>query len=170
MPLQLGKSAWKSFRKLLPILTNSCIPFKMRGHIFNSCVRSVMLHASETWAPTADDMRRLSRNDNAMVRWICSTRLSDRVSSEHLRNRLAICSIEDAVSWSRLRWHGHVQRMSEENWSKKILDLEVHGQTPRGRPRKRWEENVREDIKNRRLWNVNIQDRDEWRNSIKPNR
>ena len=51
------KSAWKSFRELLPILTNSCIPFKMRGHIFNSCVRSVMLHASETWAPTADDMR-----------------------------------------------------------------------------------------------------------------
>ena len=46
------KCAWKSFRELLPILTNPAISPLHRGGIFNACIRRVMLHASETWPVT----------------------------------------------------------------------------------------------------------------------
>ena len=79
------------------------------------CVRSVLLYASETWPITVEDINRLRRNDNAMVRWICSKRLADRVPTAQLRDRLGIHQLEDVVRWRRLRWYGHVQRMEEDS-------------------------------------------------------
>ena len=35
--------------KLVPLLTNKDVSFIMRGRLYSSCVRSSMLHGSETW-------------------------------------------------------------------------------------------------------------------------
>ena len=43
------KTTWKKFRELLPVLTSRHLSYKTRGHVYSSCVRSAMLHASETW-------------------------------------------------------------------------------------------------------------------------
>ena len=42
------KSAWKKFKDLLPVLSSYHLSFKTRGRVYSSCVRSAMLHASET--------------------------------------------------------------------------------------------------------------------------
>ena len=47
------KCAWGKFRQLLPLLTNRNVPLVTRGRVYSTCVRSVMLHAAETWAMTA---------------------------------------------------------------------------------------------------------------------
>ena len=47
----------------------------------------------------------------------------------------------------RLGWAGHVARM-EELWSAfKILTGTYSGKRPFGRPRRRWEDNIRMDLK-----------------------
>ena len=51
--------AWGKFRKLLPILTTKHVSLKTCGKLFSSCVRSAMLHGSETWAPTVSVLQRL---------------------------------------------------------------------------------------------------------------
>ena len=43
------KCAWGKFRQLLPLLINRQVPLLTRGKVYSSCVRSVMLHAAETW-------------------------------------------------------------------------------------------------------------------------
>ena len=43
----------------------------------------------------------------------------------------------------RLRWAGHVARMEEGRSALKILKGEPTGKRPLGRPRRRWEDNVR---------------------------
>ena len=42
---------WNKCRQLVPLLTNKHIrvSFKVRGRLYSSCVRSSMLHGSETW-------------------------------------------------------------------------------------------------------------------------
>ena len=47
------KCAWGKFCQLLPFLTNHNLPLLTRGRVYLTCVRSVMLHAAETWAMTA---------------------------------------------------------------------------------------------------------------------
>jgi len=40
---------WNKFRQLVPLLTNKDVSLIMRGRLYSSCVRSSMLHRSETW-------------------------------------------------------------------------------------------------------------------------
>ena len=43
----------------------------------------------------------------------------------------------------RLRWAGHVARMEEDRCAFKILTGKPKGKRPLGRPRHRWEDNIR---------------------------
>ena len=47
----------------------------------------------------------------------------------------------------RLRWAGHVARMEEGRSAFKILTGTPAGKSPLGRPRHRWEDNIRMDLK-----------------------
>jgi len=44
--IQIG---WNKFRQLVLLLTNRDISLIRRGTLYSSCVRSSMLHGSETW-------------------------------------------------------------------------------------------------------------------------
>ena len=75
------KTAWKNVKDLLPVLSSRHLPFKTRGRVYNSCVRSAMLHDSETWPLTKPNLQRLQRNDRAMIRQICNVRPQDIVTT-----------------------------------------------------------------------------------------
>ena len=49
------------------------------------------------------------------------------------------------MSLQRLRWAGHVTRMEESRSAFKILTGKPVGKRPSGRPRRRWEDNIRMD-------------------------
>ena len=56
---------------------------------------------------------------------------------------------ENIVKWikgQRISWLGHLERMEEDKMSKKIFTQELEGTRRRGRPRKRWKEEVERDI------------------------
>ena len=62
------RSAWKKFRELLRILTCRGISLRNRGYAYSTCVRSVLMYASETWPVIVEDINRLARSDHAMIR------------------------------------------------------------------------------------------------------
>ena len=67
----------------------------------------------------------------------------------------------------RLRWTGPVARMEEGRSAFKILIHKPTGNRSLVRPRHRWEDNIRTDLKeigiNTRNWVDSAQDRDYWR-------
>ena len=78
------KTAWKKFKDLLPALSSRHLSFKTRGCMYSSCVRSAMLHASETSPLTKPNLQRLQRNDRAMIRQICNVRPQDNVTTRSI--------------------------------------------------------------------------------------
>jgi hypothetical protein len=50
----------------------------------------------------------------------------------------------------RIKGLGHIQRMDQARPTRKLLDWKTMGTRPVGRPRQRWQEDVREDLKNRK--------------------
>ena len=104
------KSAWKKFRELLPVLTSRHLSYKTCGHVYSSCMRSAMLHASETWPLTKTNLQRLQRNDRAIIRQICSIKPEDvaRVRSSGLLAKLQLEDLDLILRERRLRWFGHV--------------------------------------------------------------
>ena len=76
------KTARKKFKELqLPVLSSRHLSFKTRGRVYSSCVRSAMLHASETWPLTKPNLQRLQRNDRAMIRQNCKVMPQDFVTT-----------------------------------------------------------------------------------------
>jgi hypothetical protein len=76
-------------------------------------------------------------------------------------------NIVKVIKSRKLRWAGHIARMEEARSAFKILTGKPTGKRPLRRPRRRWEDNIRMDLKeigtNTRNWVVSAQDRDYWR-------
>ena len=101
------------------------------------------MNGSETWPMKVDDMQRLVRTENIMVRWMSGVTLKDRISSEELRLGLGIVGVDRVVRRGRLRWFGHVERKEADDWVSKCRNLEVVGGARKGRGRKTWMECVK---------------------------
>ena len=71
------------------------------------------------------------------------------------------------IKTTRLRWAGHVARMEQGRSAFKILTSTPAGKRSLGRLRRRWEENIRKDLKeigiNTRNWVDFTQISDYWR-------
>ena len=58
---------WNRFGQLVPLLTNKDVSLIMRGRLYSSCVRSSMLHGSETWSVRKENVVALQRAEMRMV-------------------------------------------------------------------------------------------------------
>jgi hypothetical protein len=67
----------------------------------------------------------------------------------------------------RMRWAGHVARMGEERNVYRVLMGKPEGKRPLGKPRRRWEDGIRIDLREIGWGSVDwiqlAQDRDRWR-------
>ena len=67
----------------------------------------------------------------------------------------------------RLRWAGHVARMEEGRSAFNILTSKPIGKRPLGRPRRRWEDNIRMDLEeignNAENWVDSAQNSNYWK-------
>jgi len=54
-------------------------------------------------------------------------------------------TITETIKLNRLCWFGHVQRMEENRLPKKVLFMNLETMRLRGRPRNRWQDEVKED-------------------------
>ena len=79
--------------------------------------------------------------------------LKDRRRNEDLRKQTGIANIRTVIKLARLRWFGHVHRMPDSNEVKRVMNLQVEGKTPVGRPKLTWQRAVDEDLKRLHLKN-----------------
>ncbi|MBJ5695539.1 hypothetical protein JGG83_23085, partial [Salmonella enterica subsp. enterica serovar Derby] len=98
------RSAWKKFKELAPILTSKGASLRLKGKIYQSCVRSCMMYGSETCVMKNEDVEKLVRTEMRMIRWMCGAKLSDRRANAELRDQLGVEAISDVLRRNRLRW------------------------------------------------------------------
>jgi len=69
-----------------------------------------------------------------------------------------------------MRWAGHVECMGEDRGVQRVLVGKPEGKMPLGRPRRRWEDNIKMDFQEvgagRGDWMELAQDRDRWRELV----
>jgi hypothetical protein len=90
-----------------------------------------------------------------------------KLHNEELHNLYSSPDIIRQVKSTRMRWAGHVASMEEERKVYKVLVGKPEGKRPLGRPRRRWEDGIRMDLRDIGLGGVGwirlSQDRDRWR-------
>jgi hypothetical protein len=112
---------------------------------------------------------------NVMDKAICRVqrspnwRLTFHLFQLHIQHMTFIFSIKTNMSKKarRMRWVGHVARVGEVRGGYNILVGRPEGRRPLGRPRCRWENNIKMDLREIGFGDVDwmywAQDRDRWR-------
>ena len=65
--------------------------------IYRTCVRSAILHESETWCLRESEMEILRRTKRAMVRSMCGIKLEDGKNMEELTEMLGLKETLDRI-------------------------------------------------------------------------
>jgi len=86
-----------------------------------------------------------------MTRTMCGKTLRDGIPNGLLRDRTGVKDIENHLGETRLKWLGHLERMDETNLVERVGEERVSGHMKRGRPKKSWDEMVKQDMKKERL-------------------
>jgi hypothetical protein len=90
---------------------------------------------------------------------------------EELKDLYSFPNIVLVVKSRRMRWVGHVARMGEERGVHRVLVGKPEGKRLKGRPRRRWEDNIKMDLQEVERagweWMEMAQDVDRWRALVK---
>jgi hypothetical protein len=70
-----------------------------------------------------------------------------KLHNEELHGLYCSPSIVTVIKARRMRWAGHVARMGELRGAYNILVVRPEGRRPLGRPRRRWEDNIKMDLR-----------------------
>ena len=113
--------------------------------------------------------KKLDVAEMRMLRWMSGVTKIDRIRNERIRGTAKVGEISMKVQESRLKWYGHVLRREEEYVGKRVMVMEVPGKRRRGRPKRRWLDNIKNDLSERELSGSGeeAQNRIEWRRLIR---
>ena len=81
-----------------------------------------------------------------MLRWMSGHTMMDRIQYQEFREKLGVAPISSKMRENRLRWFGHVQRKTLYAPVRSIKSIIVEGKRSRGRPRRTWEEQIKNDL------------------------
>ena len=66
-----------------------------------------------------------------------------KLHSEELNELYSLPNIVRVIKLRRMRWAGHIESMGERRVVYRVLVGKPEGKRPLGRPRRRWEDNIK---------------------------
>jgi len=146
---------------------------KTKTLLYKTLIRPVLTYGTETWALSKQDEYRLSIFEHKILRRIYGPVIDKgewRIRT--YRELYQLYDEKDIVKFcklSRLRWAGHVMLQDDDDLARRVLLSEPGGKRPRGRPRLRWEDGVKEDVAKLGCRNLTVAARNKkgWRKLLK---
>ncbi|GKA89059.1 retrovirus-related pol polyprotein LINE-1 [Tanacetum coccineum] len=124
-------------------------------------LKLAMLYGSECWPITKALANRMEVAELRMLRWTCGKTMLEIIPNEVYKAELEVETIINKMREGQLRWFGHVRRRPQSAPVRRVKALAVYGMRRRGRPKLRWEDRVKLDIKELLLSEDMTSDRNE---------
>ena len=143
---------------------------KTKMRLFKSIIIPILLYGCETWAPLSNHAQRLQFFANKCVWSICEISMRDMLRNTEIRRKENIERVDSILQLKRLKWLGHIERMADSRWPKKLLVSKIcGGKRSQGGQKHRWHDVVNNDLKAIGLvsgWRSKAKNRIEWRKSL----
>ncbi|KAK3545442.1 hypothetical protein QTP70_007642 [Hemibagrus guttatus] len=118
------QAGWNGWRKVSGVLCDRKISVRIKGKVYRTVVRPVMLNGLETVS-----LRKGQGSEVAelkMLRFSLGVTRLDRIRNEYIRGTAHVGRLGDKVREARLRWFGHVQRRESDSMADPIEPLFTH--------------------------------------------
>jgi hypothetical protein len=123
----------------------------LKVYIYRNIILSVVLYGWDTWSLTLKGKTKLRVFENRMLRRIFVPKRDEvtgewrKLHSKRLRDLYCPCTIFLVIKSRRMRWVGHVARLGRRGVYRALVG-KPEGKMPLGRPRRRWEDNIKADL------------------------
>jgi len=140
--------------------------------LYRTVIRPIVTYSSETWVLKETIIQKLLVFERRILRRIFGHTKENQIwrvkTNEELDKLIKHKNIINYIKAQRLSWFGHVERMPDTRTGKKIFNWKPLTKRSQGRPKYRWEDNIKQDtykikIKN---WIACVQDREKWKEVV----
>ncbi len=122
---RIGRASTTFGRLQSRVWNNSHLSLKVKVHVYESCVLSVLLYGSEAWPTYWWEEHKLNAFHFRCLRQILGLSWQDRVPNTTVLKLTNISDMYTAIRRRRLRWITHVRRMPDEHIPKSIFHGEL---------------------------------------------
>ena len=154
------RSAWRCFGKYREIFLDNSMPMCLKKKVFEQCLIPTLTYGCETWPLKINTLHKIRSTQRAMERKILGISLLDKINHTAIREKT---KFKDVVSYTlnmKWKWAGHVGRMKDNRWTIKCTRWAPQGKRKRGRPRRRWADDLSKYKSN---WLDLTAHREEWK-------
>ena len=141
------------YYSLEKILSFCLLSKKLKLYRHETIILSVVLYGSETWSLTLREEHKLRMFENKVLRKIFGA-MRDKITGEwrkvqnaELHALYSLPNITRNLKLRRLRWAGHVACMEQSRNTYRVLGGKSEGKRHLGRPRHRWQDNIKMDLR-----------------------
>ena len=130
-------------------LSSSLLSKNIKIKIHRTIILLVVLFGCETWSFTLWEEGRLKVLERRVQRRIFGPMRDEvtgewrKLHNEELNDLYPSHSIICVIKSRRMRWAGHVAHVGERRGIHRVLVGNPEGKRPLGRPRRRWEDNIK---------------------------
>jgi hypothetical protein len=155
------------------LLSSHLLSRNVKVKIYKTIILPVVFYRCETWSVMLREEHRLRVFENRVLRRIFGPKRDEvngewrKLHNEELHNLYSSPDIIRQIKSRQMRWAGHVARVEEERKVYKVLVGKPKGKRALRRPRHRWEDGIRMDLRQIGWgggvdWIQLAQDRDWW--------
>ena len=161
------QAGWNGWRRVSGVICDRRLPARVKGKVYSSMVRPAMVYGLETVAVTKKQVEEMEVAEMKMLRFAMGVTRKDKIRNEHIRNTIKVEQLGMKMREGRLRWYGHVMRRDQEYVGRKMMEMELPGKRRRGRPKRRFLDAVKEDMREVGVKETDVEDRKMWRMMIR---
>ena len=106
-----------------------------------------MVYGLETVAVTKKQVKEMEVAEMKMLRFAMGVTRKDKIRNEYIRDKVKVERLGMKMREGMLRWYAHVIRRDQEYVGRKMMEMELPGKRKRARPKRRFLDVVKEDMK-----------------------
>ncbi|GKB86224.1 hypothetical protein Tco_0958496 [Tanacetum coccineum] len=161
--IRVGWVRWKATSE---VLCDKKVPFKLKGKCYRVAIRSAILYGSECWPVIRAQANKVEVAELRTLRWTYGKTMLDMIPNGVFRTLLEVETIISKMRKGNKRWCGHVRRRPQQAPIRRFEALIVDGKRRRDRPKLRWDDRLKLDMKELLLSEDMTSDRNAWRDRI----
>ena len=129
--------------QLSPLLLHPKIKMEIKKQIISTIFIPTLCYQCQTWSLTASQQRKIVTCEMKCLRKAAMVTKLDKIRNEEIRKRVGIISCIEYIERQQVKWFGHLMRMKPNQIPIRAYNKRISGHKAKGRPRKRWIENIK---------------------------